>query len=289
LIRAIIFTIFGGVTVGVMLLWIEYSFFIPYYNVPEATSTTPMSFPQTPGKIFHDYLQDGNLGPEMVLIPAGQFQMRNTQDKNSLEETAIQNVFVNRFAIGRYEVTFEDYDRFVKATGQSRPDDEGWGRGNRPVVNVSWLDALAYTKWLTQQTGKQYHLPTEAEWEYAARADTETQYWWGNEMRTNQANCDGCGSRWDNKKTAPVGSFTPNSFNLYDTVGNVYEWTCSEYEDKYTGKEQCCFTSLNKPIFHVIRGGSWYSLPNYVRTSSRFRRRIDKHDFTIGFRVARNL
>ncbi|RKZ53827.1 MAG: formylglycine-generating enzyme family protein [Candidatus Parabeggiatoa sp. nov. 3] len=289
MIRAIIFTIFGGVTVGVMLLWIEYSFFIPYYNVPEATSTTPMSFHQTPGKIFHDYLQDGNLGPEMVLIPAGQFQMRNTQDKNSLEETAIQNVFVNRFAIGRYEVTFEDYDRFVKATGQSKPDDEGWGRGNRPVMNVSWLDAIAYTKWLTQQTGKQYRLPTEAEWEYAARSNTDTQYWWGNEMRTKQANCDGCGSRWDNKKTAPVGSFTPNSFNLYDTVGNVYEWTCSEYEDKYTGKEQCCFTSMNQNIFHVIRGGSWYSLPNYVRTASRFRRRIDKHDFTIGFRVARNL
>ncbi|MCP3897296.1 SUMF1/EgtB/PvdO family nonheme iron enzyme, partial [Moraxella sp.] len=184
-----------------------------------------------------DRLKDGRLGPEMVRIPAGRFRMGDIQGGGDGDEKPVHRVSVSEFAMGRYEVTFAEYDKFAQATGRKKPDDEGWGRGNRPVINVSWDDAVAYAKWLSQQTGKQYRLPTEAEWEYAARAGTETQYWWGNEIGQNRAVCDACGSRWDNKQTAPVGSFAANPFSLYDTVGNVWEWTCSEYEDKYSGKE----------------------------------------------------
>lgn len=292
MIKAIIATFTGGFVVGVVLLWIEYQIFIPAYSeeeevmIPAKPST---NIPSTPSddKIFQDNLRDGGLAPKMVFIPAGRFRMGDIQGKGASWELPVHNVFVSHFAISRYEVTFAEYDLFAEMTNREKPDDEGWGRGNHPVINVSWFDANAYTKWLTQQTGKTYRLPTEAEWEYAARAKTETQYWWGNEMRYGWANCDGCGSRWDNQKTAPVGYFEPNLFDLYDTVGNVYEWTCSEYEEKYSGQEQRCSNTSNIENFRVIRGGSWYSLPGYLRVSSRFRSRVNKLDFTIGFRIVR--
>jgi formylglycine-generating enzyme required for sulfatase activity len=121
-------------------------------------------------------------------------------------------------------VTFEEYAKFATAVGRKLPEGEGWGTGNRPVINVSWKDAVAYAEWLSEQTGKRYRLPSEAEWEYAAGAGTETKYWWGNEVGINRANCDGCGSQWDNKQTAPVGSFDANPLGLYDTAGKVFEW-----------------------------------------------------------------
>jgi hypothetical protein len=141
-------------------------------------------------RIFRDRLQDGSEGPEMVWIPAGDFQMGGSYSS----EKPVHQVSVSAFAMGRYEVTFEEYDRFAEATGREKPGDEGWGRGNRPVINVSWNDATAYMEWLSTQTGKKYRLPTEAEWEYAARAGTDTKYWWGNEVGSNQAACDGCGA-----------------------------------------------------------------------------------------------
>jgi len=109
--------------------------------------------------------------------------------------------------------------------GGYQPSDNGWGRGNRPVINVSWDDAQNYIQWLSHKTGKAYRLPSEQEWEIAARAGTTSDYYWGNDIGRNHANCDGCGSEWDNKKTAPVGSFKPNAFGLYDMMGNVWEWT----------------------------------------------------------------
>ena len=112
------------------------------------------------------------------------------------------------FALGRHEVTFAEWDACVAAGGCSHtPEDEGWGRDDRPVINVSWEDAQQYVAWLSGVTGATYRLPSEAEWEYAARAGTTTRYFWGDEIGENRANCDGCGSEWDNRQTAPVGSF----------------------------------------------------------------------------------
>ena len=147
---------------------------------------------------------------------------------------------------------------------------------------------MAYVEWLSTQTGEHYRLPTEAEWEYAARAGTDTQYWWGNEIGTNHANCIGCGSQWDNKMTAPVGSFACNPFKLCDIVGNVWEWTCSEYEEKYTGKEQQCVKNDINSKKVVIRGGSWTDLERFASVEFRHRGNSLGYFNNIGFRLVKN-
>ena len=126
------------------------------------------------------------------------------------------------------------------------PDDEGWGRGRRPSINVSVYDALNFAKWLSRRTGAHYRLPTEVEWEHAARAGGDTTYPWGNELDRNKANCDGCGSRWDDDRTAPVGSFPPNDWGLYDVAGNVGEWTCS-MRDPEPINLSCAATASTRP------------------------------------------
>jgi formylglycine-generating enzyme required for sulfatase activity len=168
------------------------------------------------------------------------------------------------------------------------------------VVNVNWEDARAYCKWLSRQTGHKYRLPTEAEWEYAARAGSKTKYWWGNNIGSNNATCNKCNSQWGwdaQHMTAPVGSFKANPFGLYDTVGNVYEWTCSEYGVevkankkelvKYNGKEQVCVNRKTKNQFRVIRGGHWLSDPEDNRAAHRFESWLGYRVNFIGFRVVR--
>jgi len=285
LIKAIVATFIAGIFVGITLLWLEYNYFIPVYTSGIAPPLPISIRPCAAGQAFRDNLSDGGLGPEMVIIPAGRFQMGDIQSQGDSDERPVHWLSIDRFAMGRYEVTFAEYDRFATMTGAKKPYDQGWGRGNRPVINVSIEDAYAYSEWLTEQTRYKYRLPTEAEWEYAARAKTTSQYWWGEKMGFYHANCDGCGSRWDNKKTAPVGSFAANFFNLYDMLGNVYEWTCSKYEKRYTGKEQSCLSQHNADSLWVLRGGSWYSLPGYIRVSARFRKNLTHHDFTVGFRL----
>ena len=235
-------------------------------------------------KVFQDRLRDGSLGPKMVRIPAGSFRMGDIQGGGGSDEQPVHRVSVGKFAMGMYEVTFAEYDKFADATGREKSNDRGWGRGNRPVINVSWHDATAYAKWLSNQTGKKYRLPTEAEWEYAARAGTSTKYWWGNDIGKNRANCysDYCGDRF--KHTSDVGSFSDNKFGLYDTSGNVWEWTCSEYTGKYNGKEKVCL-SKNSNKNRVLRGGSWYDYPTSLRTANRSRRTPVSRGDGNGFRL----
>jgi len=213
--------------------------------------------------------------PEMVTIPAGRFRMGRKGW-----------VSLKSFSMSRYEITFDEYDYFAEATGREKPSDNGWGRGKRPVINVSWYDATAYAEWLSQVTGEPYRLPTEAEWEYAARGGTDTEYWWGDEVGSNNANCEECGSRWDNKQTAPVGSFAPNPFGLYDTAGNVREWTCSEY----SGKQQRCLSKNNASNESrlSLRGGSWDDIAWVVRSANRYRNTPSYRAGNNGFRVSRH-
>jgi formylglycine-generating enzyme required for sulfatase activity len=236
------------------------------------------------GPYFRDRLRNGSKGPEMVWIPAGSVRMGDIQGGGDRDEKPVHEVKIARFAIGSYEVTFAEYDRFAIATRRNKPEDEGYGRGNRPVINVSWEDATAYTAWLSEQTGQKYRLPTEAEWEYAARAGTETKYWWGNEVDFNQANCwnRSCGDSFD--FTAAVGSFSPNQFGLYDTVGNVWEWTCSAYDKKYQGNENKCADS---GIYFTLRGGSWNSSAWRARAASRLNEGPLNRNNSNGFRIVK--
>jgi formylglycine-generating enzyme required for sulfatase activity len=266
------------------------------------------------GKVFRDRLKDGGDGPEMVWIPAGRFQMGDIQGTGRDNEQPVHEVSVERFAMGRYPVTVGEFRRFVEATKYQTEAEKGDGayvwkdndlkkvkdaswrnpyfpqEDNQPVVCVSWNDAIAFIEWLNQQTGKEYRLPTEAEWEYAARAGTETDYWWGNDIGKNRANCNGSGSQWSGKQTSPVGSFEPNPFGLYDTAGNVWEWIASEYENKYRGKElRCIEKSPSESIRLSLRGGSWGCDVARMRSAFRFDRSPTTRDDDVGLRVARLL
>ena len=164
------------------------------------------------------------------------------------------------------------------------------GRGNRPVIYVSWEDARSYARWLSEQTGKSYRLPSESEWEYAARAGTITAYWWGNEIGSGHANCNGCGSQWDNTKTSPVGSFKANAFGLHDMLGNIWEWTqdCS-HDDYKDAPDDGSPWEVSNCGLRVLRGGSWYTKLEYLRSANRDRSYPDFRTDNIGFRLAQDL
>ena len=224
-------------------------------------------------------------GPEMVVITPGKsIEGNNTGHSITLKKP---------FAIGRCEVTFDDYRAFVKATGETLPNSEGWGQGRRPVINVSWQDAVDYARWLSDATGKSYRLPTETEWNYAARAGTKTNYWWGDEIGSNKANCDGCGSLWDSRMTAPVGSFVPNGFGLFDTSGNVWEWVQDCWHDDYNDAPTDGSAWLDKDGAdcgrRVIRGGSWSNFPRYLRSATRDGGAAGDRGDGVGFRLAQDL
>ena len=233
------------------------------------------------------------LKPEMVVIPAGEYRRgcRSDCDEGLLRQALpVQKVRVESFELSKYEVTFEEYDRFT-ATRRPWADDEGWGRGRRPVINVSWEDAVVYTKWLSGQTGERYRLPSEAEWEYAARSGTKKKkYSWGNEIGRNRANCEGCGSRWDDRQTAPVGSFIANGWGLHDLHGNVWEWVQDCWNEDYYGspKDGSAWESGDCSL-RVLRGGSWDDNPRYLRSAIRFRITTSNRYYYNGFRVARTI
>ncbi|GEM_PF-1499830 len=264
---------------GVTILGVTGTYTAPATPAP----ATPVATPST--NTFRDTLKDGSSGPEMIVIPAGTFKMGDIQGGGYSSEQPVHDVTVASFAMGKYEVTFAEYDQFAEATGRDKPDDKGWGRGNRPVMNVSWHDATAYLNWLSEQTGRTYRLPTEAEWEYAARAGTQTKYWWGNEIGTNLANCGSSGSEWSGKQTAPVGSFKANPFGLYDTVGNVWEWCADPWHSNYQGAPtDGRIWNSNDTESRLLRGGSFNYYPKFCRAALRFWYSSDLHIRYRGFR-----
>jgi len=235
------------------------------------------------------HLKEGGLGPEMVIVPAGTFWMGAKKDEASARgnEFPQHSVTITRpFAIGRYPVTFDEYDRFCESTDRDKPNDNGWGRGNRPVIIVSWDDAQAYCAWLAEQTGQAYRLPTEAEWEYAARAGTETAYWWGDDIGVNRTNCADSGSPWSGKQTSPVDSFPANPFGLYDTSGNVWEWVQDRWHDNYQGapKDGSAWESGDSS-YQAYRGGSWYLHTGNVRCAFRYGNHPNYRYNGLGFRL----
>ena len=229
--------------------------------------------------------------PQMVRISPGSFMMGGSGDESEAPIHKVQ--FAKPFAIARYETTFDEYDRFAQATGRKLPNDEGWGRGQRPVINVSWDDAKAYAQWLSQQTGKRYRLPTESEWEYAARSDgKEDEIWAGTSDESQLKDYAVYRNRMD--RTEPVGSKKPNGLGLYDMSGNVQEWVEDCWHKNYKGAPEDGSVWLNanegdcENGGRVIRGGSWWEQPANVRTSSRSRYYFEA-EFAAGFRLAQDI
>ena len=244
-------------------------------------------------QMFSDPLSSGGEGPTMVVIPAGSFRMGCLNDDEDCyaREFPAHDVDVPRFAMSKYEVTFAQWDACVAAGGCGgyRPDDQGWGRGDRPVTNVSWNDVKRYVAWLSGQTGEEYRLPSESEWEYAARAGTTTKYHWGDEIGVNQANCAECRDSFPN--TAPVGSFPANAWGLHDVHGNVLEWVEDCWHDNYTGApiDGTAWTSGELCGLRMLRGGSWFSVPRLLRSSDRSGLPTGARFYRAGVRVARKL
>jgi len=233
-------------------------------------------------------------GPEMISIPTGSFFMGNKDDPLTIP---VHKVTISKaFAMSKYEITFEDYDMFAQATNRALPSDNRWGRGNRPVINVSFEDARAYAKWLSETTGKKYRLPTESEWEYVARADTTSLFWWGNDVKeaSGRANCRrGCNSKFSGlfgAKTAPVGSYPANGFGIYDTAGNVAEWVEDCFTDNYTLHPKNGQAMLVKSCdSHVVRGGSAKDNAERLANHLRDYHRTEIFDAHLGFRVVMEL
>ena len=226
--------------------------------------------------------------PEMVIIPAGTFRMGCLTRRNCGKTSKpVREVHVASFAISKHEVTFAQWDVCVEHGECRRVGDEGWGRGDRPVIDVSWDDAQAYVGWLSRETGDTYRLPTEAEWEYAARGGTEYRFGWGDDIGRDRANCDGCGSRWDDERTAPVGSFGANAFGLHDMHGNVWEWVQDCWNESYRGApEDGAAWERGDCSQRVLRGGSFGNKPNSVRAASRAGRYDHRALRYVGFRLA---
>lgn len=290
-----------------------------------------VSAPAVGAKLPH--IRDCPECPEMVVVPPGKFMMGTPDINGLLDEKPYHEVAIGySFAVGTYEVTFEEWDACVTAGGCRgyRPDDEGWGRGTRPVINISWDDAQSYVAWLSARTGKKYRLLSEAEWEYVARAGTETRYFFGNDVSLLCQYANGLDASVEGKAigalsgkndacsdgygmiTAPVGSYRPNPWGLYDILGNVSEWVEDRYIPTYDGEgyrgapadgaawlraQPPCgryfragmWREDNKCAMRVTRGGDWSSTPAGLTAYSRLGYfQIDRLTF-IGLRVARDV
>jgi formylglycine-generating enzyme required for sulfatase activity len=226
--------------------------------------------------------------PEVIVIPAGSFDMGAAA--TPFDRPVHRVTIAEPFAMSRNEITFDDWDKCVAAGAcRFKPDDRGWGRGDRPVINVSWSDAKEYVAWLAQKTGKAYRLPSEAEWEYAARAGTKTPFSWGTQVGTRMANCRDC-QTGEPVQTLNVGSFPPNAFGLNDMAGNAAEWLEDCWNESYKGapSDGSAWTSGSCSM-RVLRGGSFDTQSAYLKSAARFRYDSDVRYFGNGFRVARKL
>jgi len=295
-----------------------------YLNQPISTTAAeiiPLESDNTSSNLsapFCDDFKTGNAqAPMLRMLPAGTFQMGEAHGEE--DQLPVHPVEIDHtFAMGIYPVTFDEYGLFVKATERQReverrytvqkaglwaklrgeteiqhrmelisglPEDEAWGRGKHPVINVSWYDAVDYCRWLSEETGQQYRLPTEAEWAYAARAGTQGHYSFGSseeELKEHAWFRDNSEAR-----THLVGKKKPNPWGLYDVHGNVWEWTCSLYKGHYDGSELNCPSSVQDSDYVALRGGSWHSLPYWARSASRMGRHPTFRHTPIGFRVVR--
>jgi len=233
-----------------------------------------------------DEFKDGD-GPAMVVVPAGTFVMGSPdgEEERDEDEAPQHKVTIpSPFAVSKFPITFDKWDACVADGGSTKqPNDEGWGRGTRPVIGVNWNDAQTFVSWLKQKTGKPYRLLSEAEWEYAARAGTYTAYCVGDTIDKAHANFDG-------DKTTPVGAYAANNFGLHDMHGNVWEWVEDCWNASYDNApaDGSAWTSGDCEM-RILRGGSWFSGSRLLRSAERLRYLAEIETKYLGFRVARDL
>ena len=259
-----------------------------------------------PGTVFRDCDEC----PELVVVPPGSFMMGSPASEAGRSDTEGPRHEVTigyPLAVGVYEVTFAEWDACVRAGGCAgyRPEDEGWGRGRRPVISVSWEDAQAYVEWMSSETGEEYRLLSEAEWEYVARGGTQTARHWGASSSGQCGYANGYDRTGDQKHdfpwdpiscsdghadTAPVGSFEPNAFGLYDVLGNVWEWTDDCWNESYAGAPTDGSPWASGDCTRrVLRGGSWHFRPVILRSANRGWLSAGNRYSSLGFRLARTI
>ena len=270
----------GAVLGAAVLAWAWFAF-VSFHSAPSAEIL--------PLRVFRDCPEC----PELVAIPSGVFERGSPPGElgHHASEGPVTRVAIRRsFAIGRYPVTFGEWDQCLRdGACRHKPNDRGWGRGTGPVFYVSWNDVQDYIAWLGTKTGKAYRLPSEAEWEYAARAGTRTAYSWGDAVGRKMANCKGC-SEYASERTTPVGSFSPNRFNLFDMHGNVWQWVADCWNASYAGAPVDGSPWLNGECGKaVVRGGAWGLSPDDIRSARREGDNKDLRSGRRGFRVARNV
>lgn len=264
----------------------------------ETSAATPVEKPvgepeqKTPPEVTQggpQLVREEEAGHKLIGFIGAKFQMGNRTGAFP-DEAPYHEVTLKPFMIGMHEVTFAQYDRFAQATGRLLPPDNGWGREDRPVVNISWEDARAYAQWLSDQTGKKYRLPTEAEWEYAAAGGSDSTYWWGYTTGKNKAICFNCGTQWDSRSTGPVGKLEPNPYGVHDTAGNVQEWVQDCYKSNYQNAPGDGTAVELDPCGERVARGSAFNKPAVsMRTSKRSRFVATTKIPSLGFRIARDL
>jgi formylglycine-generating enzyme required for sulfatase activity len=307
------------VAVACLLAW-------PVTVVAQVNGAKPLAIAQKKVKVVKT-IRDCSSCPTMVIIPAGNFSMGSavSETGHNKDENPVHQVIIGTFLLSSTEITRGQFSEFVKETGYNTGDqcwtiEDGkyeersanWGKisyaqnNSHPVVCISWNDATAYTEWLSHKTGKSYRLPTEAEWEYAARGKTRTARYWG-ESPDNACQYANVADKIAQKLikpaatwqvhncedgfayTAPVGSFKANAFGLHDMLGNVWEWVEDSYHDSYQGAPANGSAWAGNGKKHVIRGGSWYDAPRFVRAAERDKAISERRYDNFGFRIARNL
>jgi formylglycine-generating enzyme required for sulfatase activity len=252
----------------------------PAYQ-PPAPRVEPAPTPSIAKRDFTETATGASFA--MKYLSGNSFSMGSEESDAESDEKPVHTVRVGEFYMGKYEVTFAEYDKFCDATSRTKPSDVNWGRGNRPVINVSWDDATAYCEWLSSTTGKTYRLPTEAEWEYSARGGESYKYAGGNDPNAtawNRANSD--------SKTHPVGQKQANGFGLYDMAGNVWEW-CNDWKGDYSSNSQSNPIGAATGSDRVLRGGGWRGVARDCRVSHRDYDTPAYRSYYLGFRVVCSL
>jgi len=240
---------------------------------------------------FQDTLSESGNGPLMVVIPQGSFLMGDKTGEGKSYERPRHKVNIRyKLAVSKFPITFNDYDKFSQATGRQKADQYKWPRDLHPVINVNWEDAKAYAKWLSKQTNGHYRLPSEAEWEYIARAGSTSNYPWGDNIGINNAHCSNCGDLSTKNQTAPIGKYPPNKWNIHGLIGNVWEMTADCWNYNYINAPTDGSAWQNGDCSRlVLRGGSWGDVSNDLRSATRLRSYAGARTVNIGFRVVKEL